>query len=94
MLQAKTPALKGESEAAGVGKFGVFRFGVDVVVQFQLTGGEHDDVLRIFRMHQDLLRMRDHMFFIKRGQRLFFRLPERVCFRQRRDQIGFQRPVR
>ena len=67
MLQAKTPALKGESEAAGVGKFGVFRFGVDVVVQLQLTGGEHDDVLRIFRMHQDLLRMRNHMFSASAG---------------------------
>ena len=94
MLQAKSSTLNGESEAAGVGKFGVFRFGVNVVIQLQLTSREHDDVLRSFRMHQDLLRMRDHMFFSKRGQRLLVGLPERMRLRQRQDQVGFQRPVR
>ncbi len=45
MFQAKASALNGETKAAGVGKFGVFGFGVDVVVQLKLSGSEHCDVL-------------------------------------------------
>ncbi len=54
VLDAVTSALDGETEAAGVGKLGVFRLGIDVVVQLKLAGGEHADVSRGFAVHQDL----------------------------------------
>ena len=93
MFQAKPSALNRETKAAGVSKFGVFGFRIHVVIQLKLPGGKQGDVLRLTGMHQDLLCMRDDAFFRKRGQRLFFSLPERMVLRHRQNQVGFQRPV-
>ena len=45
MLDAVAPPLNGETKAGGIGKFGVFRLGVNVVVQLQLTGSQHHHML-------------------------------------------------
>ena len=55
MFNAIAPTLDGETKAGGVGKLGVFGFGINVVVQLQLSGGEHHHVLRTFIVLQNLL---------------------------------------
>ena len=63
MFDAVTAALNGETKAAGVGKFGVFGFAINVVVQFKLASGQHHDMLRMLTMLQDLRSMGDNTFF-------------------------------
>ena len=77
MVQAVAAAFDGEAKAGGIGKFAVFRFGVHEVVQLQLAGRQHPQVVGL--MYHHLIRVGYRVLRGQRRQRQLSRLPEGIA---------------